>query len=172
MRRNVAILAALLEVALTALPAEAVPQTPDQIKFNKGVAAGSILVVETGMSVGCVHRPTEEWCKGIPSPFCPTINALQVLWGVSMDNNPCTALMTGSRVRVVNKTDRYAIDDPTQPIEPAPGGNEAHLIVRVTVLIVAKGSSGPPTSPNMFDLASIIGKTGYMNIDSLNWPKR
>jgi len=24
----------------------------------------------------------------------------------------------------------------------------------------------------MFDLASLIGKTGHLNIDSLNWPKR
>jgi hypothetical protein len=127
-----------------------VPQRPDQRAFNARVHSGTILMVAAG--------PTGS---SMPTPFCTGILSLKQIWKQSGRDLECSTLWTGSRVKVLEKTRAYTVDDPTQPVEPYT--NDAHLVIEVMVLSVK--------SAGVKDAARLVGKTGYVVVDDLDWPR-
>lgn len=156
MRRVVVGIVAGLALALGPLRiagAETPQQRPDQLAFNARVTPGSVLVV--------AETPNGD---STSSPLCTDIPSLKSLWAQEMSGRDatdpnCTGVPSGSRVQVLRKTLAYAVDDPSQPIEPY--GNDAHLIVEAQVVTVASSAS---------DTRSRVGRRGYMLVDDLVWP--
>jgi hypothetical protein len=155
--RNLVRLTIGLVITLAFAPpagADDVPQTPDQIAFNSHVRPGSILVVAKGPNG-----------NGTVSSFCMSIPSLKRKWAQKMSgqdesaDSECASLWTGSKVKILLKTNAYAIDDPSLPASPY--GNDAHLIVDVVVLSVTVGHGE--------NVAQLVGKAGYMLVDDLVW---
>jgi manganese/iron transport system permease protein len=150
-----AVAASIIALAV-AVPARAdqaqavvqLPQRPDQLAFNARVRSGVILVV--------APSPTGSRTA---TPFCTDMVSLRLIWRQNEDGSGCLALWTGSRVRILEKTRAYAVDDPTLPIEPYT--NDAHLLASVLILS-AKDRAGK-------DAPALAGKTGYVVLDDLDW---
>lgn len=133
-----------------------VPQRPDQIAFNARVIPGSVLVV--------AETPSGESTSML---LCADIPSLKAVWvqemlGQDVTDPNCAGVPSGSRVQIVRKTTAYAVDNPSQPVEPY--GNDAHLIVEVQVVSV---TSVAPADANA---GHLMGRRGYMLVDDLEFP--
>jgi len=149
---------AALAVALAAAAAAAadpMPQRPDQIAFNARATPGSVLVVPPG--------PTGDRATAL---FCGAIPSLKETWQLERSGqgprgaSDCQRLSTGSSVKLLRQTRDYIIDDPSLPA--APYENDAYRIVQVEVLSAITGGGAAAHS--------LLGATGYMLIDDLEWP--
>jgi hypothetical protein len=144
-----------LSLAVGARADEVPPQRPDQISFNARVTPGTVLVVAESLTGGTTSVP-----------FCTAIPSLKTVWAQEMGGQDvavpatCSDLPSGSRVKVLRKTSVYAIDDPSQPADPY--GNDAHLIIETVVLSVPPAAGG--------SAKTLVGRTGYLIVDSLEWP--
>jgi len=141
--------------AAAAAAADQVPQRPDQIAFNARVIPGSVLVVPVG--------PTGDRMTAL---FCGAIPSLKQTWQLQRTGqsprpaSDCERLSTGSTVKILQQTREYVIDDPSLPVTPYE--NDAYRIVHVEVLSAVTASGA--------NAQSLVGATGYMLIDDLEWP--
>lgn len=148
-------LALALGLAVGARADEVPPQRPDQITFNARVTPGAVLVVAESLTG-----------ESTSAPFCAAIPSLRTVWAREMGGQDvaatttCSDLPSGSKVKVVRKTSAYAIDDPSQP--PDPYGNDAHLIIEAVVVSIPPAAGADPKT--------LVGRTGYMIVDTLVWP--